>query len=66
MDGPADPFDGHLILIRWDDDEGRVTYDLGGMDPWTAVAVLGQVLDAVTETLPLPRDVNEPVEETDD
>lgn len=55
-----------LIIIRWDNDEGRVVYDLGDLDPWAASAVIRQVLADVEDYLPSPRDINTPPTEEDD
>lgn len=55
-----------IIVVRWDDDEGRPVYDLGEMDPWAAAEILRQVLKAVRGNLPYPRDTNDDPDEDDE
>lgn len=62
---PEFPPDFHII-VRWDQDEMRPVYDLGDMDEYSAVTVLRQVVHDLEDRLPLPRNINDPVEEADD
>lgn len=47
-------FTDNLIIIRWDEQEGHVVYDLGELDGWSAVTILQKVFDAVYDSLPDP------------
>lgn len=54
-----EPIGDSLITIRWDNDEGRIVYDLGGLDDYSAEAMVRQVADTLFERLPVPRDIDD-------
>lgn len=61
-DSTLDDLHDKLITVRWDDDEGRVVYDLGDIDQFSAIGILTQVVRDIQSRLPDPREISDPMD----